>query len=687
MATQSVISIRPAEQEVGVPQFSPSVVSSPSNIYLQEVQASVHDERRMSFTWRSPSSGLVLSPLAYIKFQVLVQSTCDKITREDMIGSLFGEIDGNIGAAVGAFEETLDDGEKRLGYRTRPLLMLGEGCSPENACESKQINLNGSQWSQLSGDLFNRQLDECFVPNDVAQRRWSTCGGPNMRYDSKIVSGAVMGLSGDTGINAAGTDTHTGGDCGATPVDGATADSSFSDRMRNFHDQVIQHGGTIVLGDVAGDIGVASHTVKLEIRFPVKGLVFNDLWGCSGLARSDPRLRMPLGIPNVNTGTITMAFRNLLQTCVRSLGRPCRFDQHVAAGVYDHGPLIASGTSTLDDNIVVAYGSAYVPRLELTWIRLPSFRSIPQSSALATYRRDVRRPNTKNFGLHAFTNDMFIDGQAKTGLLCCGDINAVPSTNVIRPATEAEAANAASTKFVDVEWTGVAFPQPPSALFFTWQKDTSVYSTKCPVRDTTAARAVAGQAGVKVALLQALAVAATDVQKTAIEKAHRYLAQNVASSASICQLELIVQSAIGSFSFRDARSPYLADRDNLWRRHRANCCDGYMKAGRGAWQKRSSCLLLDASDFLLGLQTSPGVSFPVQIDAKIKFANKNAVASGLCFTTGLTRGRPIFSDIMVGTPVMVGLFNNQILSIASSSAVLSAQAFSQSTFSSAVAQS
>ena len=99
MASQQVISIRPAEQEVGVPSFQPSVSSSPANIYIQQVDAQSSDERRMSWSFRSPSAGLVLSPLVYGRFRILVKSRACKLTRADMIGALMGEIDGQHAAA------------------------------------------------------------------------------------------------------------------------------------------------------------------------------------------------------------------------------------------------------------------------------------------------------------------------------------------------------------------------------------------------------------------------------------------------------------------------------------------------------------------------------------------------------------------------------------------------------------
>ena len=112
----------------------------------------------------------------------------------------------------------------------------------------------------------------------------------------------------------------------------------------------------------------------------------------------------------------------------------------------------------------------------------------------------------------------------------------------------------------------------------------------------------------------------------------------------------------------------------------------YMQEGRQRWSDRASCLLLASSDFCLGL-SSPGVVFPIIADVRVKFGGRSAVKSGLVFNNGQTKGGvQIYDDILVGTPVLCACYNQQILSLASSSAVLSAQAFSQQTFSSAISQ-
>ena len=78
-------------------------------------------------------------------------------------------------------------------------------------------------------------------------------------------------------------------------------------------------------------------------------------------------------------------------------------------------------------------------------------------------------------------------------------------------------------------------------------------------------------------------------------------------------------------------------------------------------------------------------SIPIILDIKVKFANRAAVASGLAYAGPQAIGKQTFDDFMVGDPVVVALYNQQILSITSSSAVLSSQAFSQSTTASALA--
>ncbi len=130
---------------------------------------------------------------------------------------------------------------------------------------------------------------------------------------------------------------------------------------------------------------------------------------------------------------------------------------------------------------------------------------------------------------------------------------------------------------------------------------------------------------------------------------------------------------------------YLTDRDILWRTHTRNCHSEYAKKGRSSWQRRKSCLLLSSSDYLLGLSTSPGTVYPITMDVRVKFANLASYKGGLCYTLGQNKGQAEFEDFMVGEPILVGLFTQNVLSLAASSAVYSSQAFSQATTAAALA--
>jgi hypothetical protein len=172
------------------------------------------------------------------------------------------------------------------------------------------------------------------------------------------------------------------------------------------------------------------------------------------------------------------------------------------------------------------------------------------------------------------------------------------------------------------------------------------------------------------------------------ELAARNIAMAQDSNAAILQFKCIIQSAVGSFAFEDTQAPYTEDRDRLWRTHIRNCHSTYCEAGRGVWQQKESSLLLASSDYLIGLSTSSGTTFPITIDCTIRFGNLAGYSGGVCFSVGAGhKGKMEFETNIIGEPVCVGLFHQNVLSIAASSAVLSSQAFSQATTAAALQSS
>lgn len=260
----------------------------------------------------------------------------------------------------------------------------------------------------------------------------------------------------------------------------------------------------------------------------------------------------------------------------------------------------------------------------------------------------------------------------------------------------------------EVSWNGVLFPQPPSYLFITYQKDPTYTTYNNPFRNganLVAPAAAANNApkfgtGVSAVFDNA---AATNVgvsldflgpytQATVFnqELAARNIAMAQDAQATILRVELVIQSAVGSFAFRDNVDSelFLQDRDRLFRTHIRNCHSSYCDAGRGVWADKESCLLLSTSDYLIGLETSSGTVFPITLDLKVEFANRSTHSGGACFTTGVgVKGKMQFENIIIGEPTLVGLFHQNVMSIAASSSVLSSQAFSQATTAAALQSS
>ncbi len=177
---------------------------------------------------------------------------------------------------------------------------------------------------------------------------------------------------------------------------------------------------------------------------------------------------------------------------------------------------------------------------------------------------------------------------------------------------------------------------------------------------------------------QAAANSRTAERVTQSIAAERYISQNQDSNLAIDRLSILVQSSVGSFQVTDDAYPFLRDQHIMWDEHRRNCCTDYFeKSGFSDWQKRGCSILLSVSQYLHGLGSSAGVSFPVQISINVFFENKCAFISGLYANDPSVKGTIVWKDYIRARPVVCGLFDKQVLQIASSSAVLSALNMSQ----------
>ena len=270
MEQSGVLKIRPAEMELAQPSFQASVQSTPANIFIQKVMAQSYTKDRMSWQWRSPSSGLLCSPLIHGVFRVDIQ-TPFSLNKSSQVGPLLGFYDTNVvhGADTTvptATEIVHNDFSARKGYGYRPLIGFGSGNAVQNAIESKQVSVNGASISYLNENLYLRSLEKCYVPDEQMQRSCSTCGGCPNKGDATVTSGHVLGLPdafgfgkadntvipgpgvlatlflpmGFKGSAANATTAEQASACGFRPTEGSTADSGLIARMENFYDQIVE---------------------------------------------------------------------------------------------------------------------------------------------------------------------------------------------------------------------------------------------------------------------------------------------------------------------------------------------------------------------------------------------------------------------------------------------------------------
>ena len=156
----------------------------------------------------------------------------------------------------------------------------------------------------------------------------------------------------------------------------------------------------------------------------------------------------------------------------------------------------------------------------------------------------------------------------------------------------------------------------------------------------------------------------------------QYLMRNTSRNASIDKFSLEIQSAAGNYTFANGDFPYLRSRSELYRDIRKHVNLDY--PDEGTWDKHEGAIILHVSDFARSL-SSDGTSYPCSFSARVRFVNKaqhifGRGAGGSCVGNGIY---PL-QDAIWGTPLMIGLFPRQSLTLSPSSGILSSQNISHS---------
>lgn len=221
--------------------------------------------------------------------------------------------------------------------------------------------------------------------------------------------------------------------------------------------------------------------------------------------------------------------------------------------------------------------------------------------------------------------------------------------------------------YYDAQFVGIQSSQLPTYLVFLMQKSMDMVN----------------QSGLQKrqilnygdwALYPVGAQTATDIDDRAVMA--QYLMRNTSRNASIDKFELAIQSAAGNYVFSNGDFPYLRSRSEIYRDVRKHVNIDY--PDEGIWDKHESAIILHVSDYARSL-SSDGTSYPCSFSAKVRFSNKAQHIFGRGATGG-TAGAGIYptQDAIWGTPLMIGIFPRQSLTLSPSSGILSSMNISHS---------
>ena len=146
-AQPRVTKIRAPWMEIARPGFQPTIYEAPVNIFKQRVNAQSFNENRISWSFRSPSTNLLCSPLLLAKFWLRIECPY-KLSKHEQVGPLLGvydpsKTDGDAPLSAVADQAAAKVASRQNGYGYRPLLSFSSGNSVMNCVESKTISING----------------------------------------------------------------------------------------------------------------------------------------------------------------------------------------------------------------------------------------------------------------------------------------------------------------------------------------------------------------------------------------------------------------------------------------------------------------------------------------------------------------------------------------------------------------
>ena len=611
MEQQGYSIVRPIEYNTG--RFQPGLTESAVNIFRMSYEPTDFSESRASWQFRSPGLNSLMSSQVFIEFDLEIITPSKYYDFASALGANYALVQVN--AAGG------NQNDRSLG-KASVTLAFGEG-NPFKACQqSYQLVVNGASLQQTRMDEWSNSVEKLWLPPKVMQRRFGRCGGAWSNWDGVAVSGSAFAPASNATFAASGC------------VAGFTQDSALAKRISGLYACTKQ--ATAVTG--------TQTTRVVRVRCPVEGCgIFNPLGRGDQCSNSCPLKSSSFVIPHMNVIGLNLLFKNMFKTIIKNLGGSMR-----AGG----GNINATGDSDVTVRFpVVAGASKPNAKLLVSYIRLPSWRSIPQTRTLASYRMAVHDATSKKPGAGL----VVIPAVCHDGAGTITEAIPVAGTDFVVAVGATPCAQWNTTRYLESVWSGIQMSQIPS---FVLQKTTDLYTLA-----TGTVEAVDYD-------MTASAQVANNTQQTAGLN-NQALYRNTAASAAIVGLKLQIQSSVGSYEF-SPEYPHLKGRSELFADTIKNSYLEYCDGCEYNWDRHSGIVFLQSSDFARGL-SSEGASFPITIDATCRFENHRQYCDGTGYASLQSLGPAVLRDVIAGRPLMLALYSRQSLAISPSAALVSSQ--------------
>ena len=338
--------VRPIEYNIG--RYVPGLTESCVNVFRMEFDPSDFTKDRCSFNFRSPGLNSLMSAAVFLEFSLDIATPSKVFDFQAALGPGIQMVRTHQAVA----------GANSVSRGCPPKIAFGQGNPLKAAMQSYQLVVNGASLQQTRMDEWSNAVEKLWIPSTVMQRRFGRCGGAWSEWDGTAVSGcAMITAAASTAVNQSAV------------VAGFTQDSGVSKRCQGLM------ACTTAAPTVAGN-GTTVRTIR--VRAPIEACgVLNPLGRGDICSNSCPLRKASFVLPHMNVISLNILWKNIFKTVVKNL----------STSLTGAGGAALNGDFSENADITCGFpAGGHKAKLCVSYIRLPSWRSVPQTRTLSSYR-------------------------------------------------------------------------------------------------------------------------------------------------------------------------------------------------------------------------------------------------------------------------------------------------------------